>query len=91
MIKGPILRDLLPKILFFGGAVVWTIILVLLTARGSGTITFWEWPAEAWQAIATGLTGWALALIATMAWSIQAKQAEDKTAYAAAQEAERLA
>lgn len=80
-------RESLPKILFWGGIPVWTIILVFLTTKGSGTFRFWDWSPGDWQAIATGLTGWALAIIATMAWSIQAKQAEDQTARDAAQAA----
>jgi len=71
-------------------------IWIMVAVVGPGTMRFWNWTAESWQAVATGLTGSALALIAWLAWGVQREslrvavktaQAEAETALAEAETA----
>ena len=64
------------------GAVLLIAIWILVVVLGSGTFKVWDWTAETWQAVAIGVTGWVLAVIA-------AKQAELEQARQYTQKAEK--
>lgn len=72
---GKIVRDCLPQVVFWGGGVTLIVTWGLVAFVGPGSIMFWEWTADSWQAVAIGLTGWVLAIIAAKAWEVQSRQA----------------
>ena len=50
--------------------VVWVTVIVL----GDGILKPWLWEAQVWQAVATALTGLALAVFASLTWAVQMGQ-----------------
>ena len=54
----------LPQALFWVGAGALIVIWGFVAFVGPGSIVFWEWTADSWRSVATGLTGWGLVIIA---------------------------
>jgi len=50
--------------------VVWVTVIAL----GDGVLKPWLWEVQVWQAVATALTGLALAVFASLTWSVQMRQ-----------------
>jgi len=50
--------------------VVWVTVIAL----GDGVLKPWLWEAQVWQAVATALTGLALAVFASLTWFVQMRQ-----------------
>ncbi len=47
---------------------------VIVIVLGDGVLKPWLWEAQVWQAVATALTGLALAVFASLTWSVQMRQ-----------------
>ena len=64
-----------PKAVFLGGGIVIVVVWYVVAVPGPGTFAFWTWTAQSWQAVATAIAGWLLAVFAALTWAVQKDQA----------------
>ena len=59
----------IPLVVILGGLAAFGGLWAVLATAGDGTGKFWEWQSTSWQSVSVGITGWMLAIFASLTWS----------------------
>jgi len=59
----------IPLLVILVGFAILVGLWAVIATAGDGTVKFWEWQSTSWQSVSVAITGWMLAIFASLTWS----------------------